>query len=259
MLALYHEWDSLMSFKVRACLAEKQLAWQSRRVSLRDFEHLRPAYLALNPAGVVPTLVHNQQVICESSHINEYLDQAFQPSLVSERIELRDSMRSWCGYFDEVIHPTLRVASFQLMIRQRFMGMSQQDVQALIRHHPQPARAQAFQNLVDTPVDYQAVLTSIEKLYEVAALMEQRLQQTLWLAGNGFSLADIASMALLDRIDRLGFDFIWRNKPALAGWIERVRARPTFSLAACPAQFRMPAPRAEDLAKLGSLLAQQGL
>ena len=59
MIELWHEWNSVQSFKVRIVLAEKQLDWTARRVDLLKFEHLRPEYLRLNPNGVVPTLVHD--------------------------------------------------------------------------------------------------------------------------------------------------------------------------------------------------------
>ncbi|GGO65532.1 glutathione S-transferase family protein [Bowmanella pacifica] len=259
MLWLYQDWDSLMSFKVRACLAAKALSWQSRRVVLRDFEHLHPDYLALNPAGVVPTLVHNGQVIRESSIINEYLDETFMPSLVPSQPTARASMRMWCKYFDDVIHPTLRVASFQLMIRQRFTNMPPEALETLIASHPQPARAAAFRNLLGTCVDYQAVQASIQQLIAIAELMEQRLTQHAWLAAETFTLADISTMALADRVSRLKFDFIWQGKPQVQDWLSRIRVHPAYQQAMCPPEYRMPSPKAEDLEQLGRLLKQQGL
>ena len=43
-------------------------------VAVRDRSALRPGYLALNPNGVVPTLVDDGTVIVESRVIVEYLD-----------------------------------------------------------------------------------------------------------------------------------------------------------------------------------------
>ena len=59
MLELYHDWDSLCSYKVRVCLAEKGLDGMERLVALGRFENLQPKYLSLNPNGVGPTLVHD--------------------------------------------------------------------------------------------------------------------------------------------------------------------------------------------------------
>ena len=74
MIELYHAHPSTCSQKVRLCLAEKGLDYTSRTVNLRANENLSPAYLALNPNGVVPTMVHDGHVIIDSSVICEYLD-----------------------------------------------------------------------------------------------------------------------------------------------------------------------------------------
>ncbi|HEY5965659.1 MAG TPA: glutathione S-transferase N-terminal domain-containing protein [Xanthobacteraceae bacterium] len=57
MLELYHDWSSFCSIKVRLCLAEKNLPWESRFVDLMKLGQLKPDYLRLNPNAVVPTLV----------------------------------------------------------------------------------------------------------------------------------------------------------------------------------------------------------
>jgi glutathione S-transferase len=75
MLELWHEWNSVQSFKVRVVLGEKDLAWTDHRIELLKFDHLQPQYLSLNPNGVVPTLVHDGRVMLESSIICQYLDE----------------------------------------------------------------------------------------------------------------------------------------------------------------------------------------
>jgi glutathione S-transferase len=62
---------------VRLALKEKNLSYESRFISLFDQDHLSPEYLAINPDGQVPTLVHDGDVITETAVINEYLDDAF--------------------------------------------------------------------------------------------------------------------------------------------------------------------------------------
>ena len=57
MIELWHEWNSVQSFKVRVVLAEKDLQWTARRVDLLKFEQLQSDYLHLNPNGVVSVLM----------------------------------------------------------------------------------------------------------------------------------------------------------------------------------------------------------
>jgi glutathione S-transferase len=75
MLELYHAHISTCSQKVRLCLAEKGLEWTSHPIEFFRGEHLTPAYLALNPNGVVPTLVHDGRPVIDSSVICEYLEE----------------------------------------------------------------------------------------------------------------------------------------------------------------------------------------
>jgi glutathione S-transferase len=48
MLELWHEWNSVQSFKVRVVLAEKDLAWTEHRIELLKFDHLQPQAIALS-------------------------------------------------------------------------------------------------------------------------------------------------------------------------------------------------------------------
>jgi len=250
-LTLYHDWDSLMSFKVRAALAEKQLPWQSQRVLLREFEHLQPGYLQLNPNGVVPTLVHQQAVITESSVINEYLEDAFpatplRPSAAEEKAK----MRQWCKYFDDEIHPALRPLTFELMIRQRFRTMQTQQLEQLVRGHPMPQRAEAFRKLVGTDTDMLAVFSAIDRVRKIIRNVAQRVSHTPWLAGSDYSLADTASMAMVDRLKRLQLDCLWQEAPETTDWLQRLQTRPAFKQAQPAADLRMPSPQPEIMTRI---------
>jgi glutathione S-transferase len=63
--------------KVRLVLAEKGLEWTGQHIDLPQKENLQPWYLELNPLGVVPTLVHEDKPVIESSIICEYLEDKF--------------------------------------------------------------------------------------------------------------------------------------------------------------------------------------
>jgi glutathione S-transferase len=54
-----------------------------------------------------------------------------------------------------------------------------------------------------------------------------------WLAGDAFSMADIAMTPYLFRLEVLALDAIWRQGrlPKLEDWYARVRARPAFDQA----------------------------
>src|SRR5207244_2069156 len=73
-LELYHHGSLVCAAKVRFTLMEKGLEWKGHYLDLLKGEHFNPQYLKLNPKAVVPTLVHDGQVLVESTVICEYLD-----------------------------------------------------------------------------------------------------------------------------------------------------------------------------------------
>ena len=77
MLVLHHAWRSSASRRVRLCLAEKGLKFESVLIDLAKMEHHTPEYLKLNPNGVIPLLILDDgRSLYESGTICEYLDEA---------------------------------------------------------------------------------------------------------------------------------------------------------------------------------------
>jgi glutathione S-transferase len=58
MLELYNNTNSVCAQKVRLALTEKDLQAKEHMLKLQG-DQFDPAYLKLNPNGVVPTLVHD--------------------------------------------------------------------------------------------------------------------------------------------------------------------------------------------------------
>ena len=77
MLELYHNNMSVCAQKVRVALAEKGITYTARALDIRAGETHTPEYRALNPKGVVPTLVVDGQPIVESAIICEYLEEKY--------------------------------------------------------------------------------------------------------------------------------------------------------------------------------------
>lgn len=116
MLALYHMPNAVCAQKVRICLAEKGLTWESSLVTgpaLRSLE-----YLAINPGGYVPTLVHDGRIITESRVISEYLDEAFPaPGLTPRDAFDRAGVRHWTKQSDDSLHLNVFVLTCALIFR----------------------------------------------------------------------------------------------------------------------------------------------
>ena len=239
MLELWHEWNSVHSFKVRVTLAEKGLQWVDRRLELLKFEHLRPAYLRLNPGGVVPTLVHDGQAVMESSVICQYIDEAFvEPALLPPVALGRARCRAWLKYFDDVVHPPIRRASFELLYRPQLARMTRSELRERLLAHPDSARAEAFMKAAESIGDPRVLADSIKTFERIIVRIEQGLEGNDWLSGSVFGLADVAMAPFVERLDSLSLNELW-TLPQGRAWADRVMRRPAIAHSRPPSLYRL--------------------
>lgn len=232
MLELYHDWRSFCSIKVRLCLAEKGLAWESRYIDLMKLEHTKPDYVKLNPNGVVPTLVHDGVVIWESSFINEYLDEVFpEVPLMSKNPAERAMSRFWVKYEDDVLHPAIRPATFALMMSPDLAQRTDAELEEMIASHPNKQRAEEYRMAARNPVDLEKVETAKKTMRAALDRLERRLNESSWLGGSVYSLADVAAAPFIDRLEELNLSGMWDGRPAITDWIARVKSRPAYNIA----------------------------
>lgn len=251
MLELWHEWNSVQSFKVRVVLAEKELQWTEHHVELLKFEHLRPEYLSLNPNGVVPTFVHDGAVVLESSVICQYLDEVFPaPPLMPRDPHARAKARIWLKIFDDVAHPALRQASFELLYRPFLARMPQQELESRLADHPSPTRAQKFRSAAGRGPDRAAIKEATASICAILARMDKELGRNEWLGGAEYTLADVAMAPFVERLDHLGMMDLSAPYPAAKRWSAAIMARPALVTSRAPVNYRLPVDVAPVLDKL---------
>ncbi len=75
-MKLYNYFRSSAAYRVRIALNLKRLKWEHIGVHLLKGQHRAEPYLAINPAGLVPTLIDDDgAVLTQSLAIIEYLDE----------------------------------------------------------------------------------------------------------------------------------------------------------------------------------------
>lgn len=234
MIELYHAPQSTCSQKVRICLAEKGLDWIDRRVNLAKNENLTPDYLALNPNGVVPTLVHDGQVVVDSSVICEYLEETFpEPSLAPADAAGRARMRAWMRYFEEVPTSAVRVPSFNMALLPRFKGLD--DAAFEMETDARPVRKHFYRRMGKTGFGPDDFRMSLEQIVKTCARVNRALADGPWLLGELYSIADIVLTPSIDRMADLGFGHLWdADYPRVADWHKRIKARPAVQKAFFP-------------------------
>ena len=228
MLALYNNAYSTCSQKVRLVLAEKALAWEDRQIVFAKNEHLSDEYLRLNPNGVVPTLVHDERVIIDSSVIMEYLDEVFpQPPMAPRDAAGRAHLRQWLRYFEEVTTPAVRPPSFNQAFLSRFQAMSAEDFSAGAARRP--LRRRFIERMGRAGFPERDIAIAYEGIAQTCERMDAALTHRPWLADTpGPSIADCCVAPLLDRMEDLGHAVLWRARPRVVDWLARWRARPSW-------------------------------
>jgi len=235
MITLYHAHHSTCSQKVRLALAEKGLEYEGRLVDLANKGHLSEDYLKINPNGVVPTIVHDGNIIIDSSVIVEYLDEVFpEPALSSSSAVGKARMRAWMRFLEEVPTYAVRIPSFNRAFLPRFKDLThEQFVEE--QAGPRPLRKQFYLKMSENGFGSDAVCDSIEQLTLTSKRMQAALEKGPWLAGDQFTLADIVAAPLIDRTFDMGMSDIWETDfPLVSDWFERIQARPSYSVAMYP-------------------------
>lgn len=225
-LKLYHSIESTCAHKVRLVLAEKQLQWEEQLINLRKGEQFHPDYIALNPKAVVPTLIHGDVVLRESTVINEYLDDVFKPELRPEDPVQRAKMRLWVKTLDDEIHPAVGIVSYATVLRHQMASIK--SARAIKEHFskiPDPARRLRQMAVHDKGVEADAYIQAIYRLNNFVGEMELELQHSDWLSSDHFSLADAAALPYVMRIDALQLSIMWDTCPHVADWYKRCLTR----------------------------------
>lgn len=200
MRTLFHLWLHPFSRKVRIVLSEKKLDFD---LKIEKIWERRTEFLALNPAGDVPVLVEpdgttlaNSQVICE------FLDEVYSDvNLLGKDPVQKSETRRLTSWFDVKFNREVTDNLIGEKLMKRFLRLGE----------PHGPSIRAGHANIHYHLDYIGFLT----------------EKRNWLAGDDFSLADIAAASHISAIDYIG-DVPWDEHQAARTWYARVKSRPSF-------------------------------
>ena len=232
-LFLYHGLASTCSKKVRLALYEKGVPFESRLLDLQKFEQHAPDYLALNPNGVVPTLVHRGRPVIESSIIIEYVDDAFPETPLRPADPFaRARMRLWTRFSDEVAYKAVYAPTWEILSKRASDAFAEDKLQAVLARIPTKERRDRWETVAREGFTEAEMRDAYDKMRLCLDRIETTLTDGPWLAGDDYSLADIAMIPFIDRIRNLRPEFMPAERyPRLVAWETALRARPAFDRA----------------------------
>jgi ganglioside-induced differentiation-associated protein 1 len=233
MLELYHHGSSACAAKVRFAFAEKGLEWTSHYLDLLKGEQFAPQFLAINPKAVVPVLIHDGEVVPESTVICEYVEEVFSDHpIYPDDPRLRAKVRIWTKAVDEELHPACSAITYVVSHCHTILRNGVGDFDDFLKQggaEGLPARRLKWQ-WIQLGLAAPGAADKIQLYDRYLHKMEATLADSAWLVGTSFSMADIAMTPYVNRISALSMEGLWRNGrlPRVERWFERVRERPTF-------------------------------
>jgi glutathione S-transferase len=231
MLDLYHNVNSVCAQKVRIALYEKDEQVTEHLLTLQGDQN-DPVYMKLNPNGVVPTLVHDGNVIIESSLILSYIDEAFpNPPLMPKAPAARHRVRLYNKLIDEYLHNACTIITFATAFRPRFLKMAREEWLAEINKAPLKRRAEYKRSVIEHGLDSEFVVDALAQHQKLISWMAQDLKRGPYLAGEDFSNADCAVVPYILRLELLKLGALWQIEPAVSDWWARVQKRPSVKAA----------------------------
>jgi GSH-dependent disulfide-bond oxidoreductase len=186
--------------KVPMALEELGLPYSLKMLDLDAGDQRRPQFLRINPNGRIPALVEQRAgeslVVFESGAILLHLADS-RARLLPRAPGARASALSWLFLQVAGLGPTFGQAGW--FARNADAGQSQ----ALLRFRAEAQR--------------------------LTAVIEQRLSDNIWLAGEEYSVADIAHFCWLRSMTYAGLDPA--TYPSIQRWCEAISHRPATNAA----------------------------
>ncbi|HSG95972.1 MAG TPA: glutathione S-transferase family protein, partial [Afifellaceae bacterium] len=164
--------------------------------------------------------------------ILEYLEDAFpKPPLRPQSPEDRARMRLWMRRIDDGVHVASRTIGVCLVNRHIYKAKSAAKIEEYYaKMRDQVRRTNDQINIasgLDSPLLPDAVAT-FRRLFEE---MDATLADHPWLAGDAYSLADIALVVYLRRMESFMMAPLWQHLDHLNEWYGRITARPAYERA----------------------------
>ncbi len=229
MLELYHFEPVANSMKPLLALSEKGIEFTSRQLNLegRRWEQYSDWFLAINPDGQVPVLVHDGRVVTESTVINEYIEDVFPENPLRPADPYwRARMRIWTKYVDEYICPALTVigANFASPFAQK---IDKAEMNEILSRIPLDGPRKKWATVSSTGYSDEDLADARRKLKTAVEKAEAELSGHEWLAAPTYSLADVNAFSMIAGAERVVADALNQTaSPRVYDWLRRMEERP---------------------------------
>ena len=227
-VTLYHWEPNANSGKPMLALMEKGVAFNSHYLDLLSFDQHQPEYLAVNPQGTIPAMLHGERVLTESTAIMEYVDEVFEgPRLMPADPRDRWRVRWWMKLMDQWLGPSFSMIGWKVFVGPAVRDKDPQELQAAIERIPLPERRVAWRKAISGQFGAEELEESRRRVALGIRMLEEELARRPWLASAQYSLADINGFNLA-----YALPVVWPElsndelTPHILRWLRTIYARP---------------------------------
>ena len=161
-----------------------------------------------------------------------YIDEAFPgPALMPADPDGRARLRMITKLMDEYVHVSCMTITFATANRAHLAKLSREEMEAELAKSPDPKRSEIKRQVVAHGLDAPLVREALRVHEKLLDRIEAATKDGPYITGSHWSLADAAATPYVWRLDKLKLARMWDNRPGVARWYERIRARPSFKLA----------------------------
>lgn len=193
--------------RARMFIAEKGLEIETRQVDLCNDGHRAPEFLALNQHGTVPVLTTDEGLnLTENIAIAGYLEAMHpEPPLMGVTPDEKGTVLMWNAICE--FHGGMSIAE-------------------TLRNASPALKGRALPGAVNYDQIPELAERGAKRLQLFYATLEKRLQDSPWLAGDTFTMADITGYVFCDfaRIVKMTPP---KENTATQAWLAKIAARPS--------------------------------
>jgi glutathione S-transferase len=193
-----YEFAPTRSIRARWTLQELELDFDAVTVNLAKGEHLKPEFMAINPAAKLPVLVDGEIVLTESAAIVLYLAEKHpQKRLMPTDVRGRAELNRWLLFtVTELEQPLWRISKHTNL-------------------YPEADRIPA------------AVTLARRDFTQIIGVLDTRLRERPYVLGEHVSVGDFVLAYTLDWANELK---LLDDRPTLRSYMERMYARPKAAM-----------------------------
>ena len=196
--------------RARMFIAEKGLEIETREISISKGEQLSADFLKVNPRATVPVLITDEgATLTENTAIATYLEARFpEPPLMGQTPDEKAQVAMWNAIAE---------------------GQGGMPVAEVLRNSHPAMKGRALPGRLNLDQIPELAARGQKRVDAFFTLLEERLSDSPWLAGERFSLADITAYVFVD-FARVIKARIPEGNSATKAWYDSIRDRPSAAL-----------------------------